>query len=369
MSIQTDYKGLADRLTQIYAKQVLTNASKVSQKRLAVSEAKDQRFFQSVLGLTQLTKEYTFASDLDKALDSIDLAAIYAGVDKREADQKENTDQGVPEYGYEDFIVLELLKYFKGDFFKWVNKPNCPQCGDNGENMAQNGVSGPPSPNPHRITVIEKYKCKTCNVDVEFARVNDATKLLETREGRCGEWVNCFMLILQAVLGQEAAIRYVWNHEDHVWCEYYSTHMKRWIHLDPCEAAFDEPTIYCENWGKKMSFCIGITEGYMVDLSTKYITKADKQIPRGTIISSEKAFARFMERVNARQLLRYYQTYIDPLAISESEKLRKLYDMLVIKNAEREALNKGTAEATKTKTSIMGRQSGSALWTKSRGES
>lgn len=369
MSIQVDYKGLADRLILVYAKQVLNSAMTASQKKITVTNRNDQGFFLSVLGLSEITKKYTFPSDLDKALDAIDLASIYAGVDKREIEQKESPNDALLGYGYEDFIVLELLKYFKGTFFTWVNKPKCPKCEEDGDNMAQAGVLRPLSPNPDGISIIEKYQCQRCKVDVEFPRINSATKLLETRKGRCGEWVNCFMLILQAVLGQEALIRYVWNHEDHVWCEYYSTNMKRWIHLDPCEAAFDEPTIYCENWGKQMSFCIGISESYMVDLSSKYITKADKQIPRNTIVSSEKTFRQFMESVNARQIARYYHTYIDPLGISEDEKLRRLYKVLVIRNVERAVLNKGDVEATATKSSVMGRQSGSALWTKSRGES
>ena len=31
---------------------------------------------------------------------------------------------------------------------------------------------------------------------------------------------------------------------DHVWSEYWSQAQGRWLHLDPCEAAYDKPLLY-----------------------------------------------------------------------------------------------------------------------------
>ena len=31
---------------------------------------------------------------------------------------------------------------------------------------------------------------------------------------------------------------------DHVWAEYWSKSKARWVHLDPCEDAFDQPLLY-----------------------------------------------------------------------------------------------------------------------------
>jgi peptide-N4-(N-acetyl-beta-glucosaminyl)asparagine amidase len=79
--------------------------------------------------------------------------------------------------------------------------------------------------------------CKPCR----FARYNDPSILLQTRRGRCGEWANCFVLCCRA-LGLDA--RYILDFTDHVWAEYYSAQLGRWVHLDPCEAAYDQPLLY-----------------------------------------------------------------------------------------------------------------------------
>lgn len=31
---------------------------------------------------------------------------------------------------------------------------------------------------------------------------------------------------------------------DHVWCEYWSEKLDRWVHIDPCEAKVDGAGIY-----------------------------------------------------------------------------------------------------------------------------
>ena len=81
----------------------------------------------------------------------------------------------------------------------------------------------------------------SCLCAYRLPRYNNPAKLLETRQGRCGEWANCFTLCCRAA-GLEA--RYIADWTDHVWTEYYSHAHQRWIHLDPCEAAYDQPLLY-----------------------------------------------------------------------------------------------------------------------------
>jgi peptide-N4-(N-acetyl-beta-glucosaminyl)asparagine amidase len=91
------------------------------------------------------------------------------------------------------------------------------------------------------ITQNSYFSCSTCQVTTRFPRYNNPSVLLDTHCGRCGEWANCFALCLRA-LNYEA--RYVLDWTDHVWCEVYSETQKRWLHIDPCEAALDKPLIY-----------------------------------------------------------------------------------------------------------------------------
>ncbi|CAK9439722.1 uncharacterized protein LODBEIA_P38220 [Lodderomyces beijingensis] len=357
-----DFKTLTDKLIVSYAKSELSKAHKTAENVNYIQDVARVPLINSIHSSVDYLRPHKDSARIDIALDKIDLAKIYANVDKLEKDS--NRD---PALRYDDLVVKELLRYFKHDFFKWVNVPECP-CGSD-RVVSTGAMRHPPGrPNPDQISIIEMYKCQNCSRDIQFPRINNAVSLLDSRRGRCGEWVNAFLLLLEALIGEgKDRVRYVWNPEDHVWCEYYSSGLKKWVHLDPCEAVFDEPRLYCENWGKKMSFVFGFNDNTVVDLSDKYITKEKKILTA----LDPKPVASTVAWLNAKKLVSFYQQ-ARAQGASKEESLRQVYhEVIVPRNRELLVENKASAAtATSTRSDIpQGRQTGSAEWTKARGES
>ena len=116
----------------------------------------------------------------------------------------------------------------------------------------------------------ELYRCRSCLSYTRFPRYNNAMSVIETKRGRCGEYSMLLYRILR-VLGYRE-IRWVVDWSDHVWVEVYlgvkiynnaDSQLKldddnvngRWVHLDPCEAAVDNPLLY-ESWGKNQTYIV-----------------------------------------------------------------------------------------------------------------
>ena len=284
-------------------------------------------------------------------LETLNLPMIYDNVDTK------INEVGTENADYEEILVKELLRYFKDDFFKWVNQPDCSKCGKNDGNqrfLRGERANWEEKENDPRCGNVEVYQCNSCGNVTRFPRYNNPEMLLKTRSGRCGEWAAMFTYILVSF---QLRARYVWNKEDHVWCEYYNQKQKRWIHLDSCEKAYDEPFIYAKNWNKKMSYAIAFGNTGIIDVSKKYVDNVNinNKLDRKSMKNDEEML-KLLTALNNE--------------IRQSFPPDEKFNLHKEDELEYIAMNHPNYQPTKTTTgnNAVGRQSGSAEWVGSRGE-
>ncbi|XP_063041866.1 peptide-N(4)-(N-acetyl-beta-glucosaminyl)asparagine amidase [Engraulis encrasicolus] len=248
--------------------------------------------------------------------------------------------------GEADMLVLELLQWFKGEFFTWVDSLPCSRCGG----KTQSAGSLPPSEEELRWDGgrVEKHFCNACQTATRFPRYNHPEKLLETRRGRCGEWANCFTLCCRA-LGLEA--RYVWDSTDHVWTEVFSVSQGRWLHCDSCENACDKPLLYEVGWGKKLSYVLAFSKDQVVDVTWRYSCKHAEVQARRTQVQETW----LLHTVNSLNNMRQQGI--------AAERKKELLGRLLV-----ELVEFISPKSPKGQGELGGRVSGSLAWRAARGE-
>jgi peptide-N4-(N-acetyl-beta-glucosaminyl)asparagine amidase len=238
------------------ARDLAKRFGQASTVRIPLSDRRNHWILDTFDHLDQEIDRYEDPTLHERALDVIPFDKL--------ASQAEDLAGARLDLDFQDCLAQVLVEWAKRDFLKWVDPVKCAQCG--GDTVAMgSGTSSIEEKERGGAGRVELYKCKKDGSITRFPRYTKLEKLLQTKTGRCGEFAALFMLLLRS-LGFRA--RYIWNSEDHVWNEYYSEHLKRWVHLDSCEGARDKHLLYDLGWGKKMKVCPLIS---VVQKSAEYV--------------------------------------------------------------------------------------------------
>lgn len=246
-----------------------------------------------------------------------------------------------------DLFLLELLHWFKCDFFKWVNSPLCSICSTESEYDSEE-----PSADP-RCSRIEIYRCTKCDVVIEFPRYTHPEPLLTLQRGRCGEWATVFTLFCRS-LNYDA--RFIWDQTDHVWTEVWSVSNKRWIHVDSCEDVMDKPLMYEKGWKKKLSYILAFSKDEVQDVTWRYTSDQKTVMKRRTICAEQNLIHLLRTLSNQRQNSIGYSRARKEYVVKRN--LLELAEMLYIPNSRNEDSDEN----------YEGRLSGSLAWRLARNE-
>ena len=200
------------------------------------------------------------------------------------------------------------------------------------------------------------YYCPECDANTTtFPRYNRAQKLLETKQGRCGEYSNLFGLFCRSV-GLET--RLILDLSDHLWTEVRLG--DSWIMVDSCEGIIDKASMYEDGWGKEgLCYMIAISSDHVVDVTPRYTRKYltdEFQTRRREHTTSEEMSASILRKLNEK-----LQAGLSPPKLEELNRRKKLEE------AELQ-LCKQAREWTEQEKYGRGRISGSLAWKESRHE-
>jgi len=255
-------------------------------------------------------------------------------------------------------FLQRLCRWFQS-YMTWVNAPPCKVCGCKETEMK--AVRGPETSEEEEGEAkrVEVYYCPQCKANTTtFPRYNKAGKLLETRQGRCGEYANLFGLFCRSV-GFETRLVLDWS--DHLWTEVRLG--DNWVMADGCEGVIDKPSMYEHGWGKSsLSYMIGIGCDHVVDATPRYTRQfmtTDFQTRRREHTMSEEVSESMLQKLNE-----YMRTNPTILPKSRAEELRRRQKL---EYAELQQYKQAT-EWTEQEKYGSGRISGSIAWKRSRHE-
>lgn len=266
---------------------------------------------------------------------------------------------------YEEALIVALLDWYKKKFFRWVDKPRCCQCQSVSTSLV-NGKSPPTTEEAKGMAnVTELYSCDTCGSITRFPRFNHPVALLHTREGRCGEWSNCFALLSRS-LGFET--RMVYDSADHVWCEVWMDHREEWVHCDPCENAYDKPLLYEKGWAKQATLTIAIGKDVVVDVTRRYTLDYEQFLKRartlGGIGGASTPTSASQALVGLNNLLQSHWAK-NPERLAKLKQRHLAEELALVELSTPAGVDRRTRDLD---ASMGGRTSGSSEWVTARGE-
>ncbi|KAJ3160931.1 Elongator subunit elp2 [Geranomyces michiganensis] len=250
---------------------------------------------------------------------------------------------------FHDHLVKALLRWFKHEYFTWVNNPPCAHCTTSSSTTPLGAVNPSSEELAFRCSRVELFRCNTCHRETRFPRYNDPRKLMSTRRGRCGEFANVFALFCIS-MGFET--RYILDFTDHVWTEIYCDGVG-WVNCDSCEGegSYGTPMMYEAGWGKKLSYIFAIGPHEVVDVIKRYTNNmADVRLRRTDV---DEGWLRKALVDTTTQLRR---------GLPESAHLE------LQKRDEEEQAQLNDTHKSKPGDDVHGRESGSLSWRAARGE-
>ncbi|KAL0485085.1 peptide-N4-(N-acetyl-beta-glucosaminyl)asparagine amidase [Acrasis kona] len=313
------------------------------------SNTKEAEFLSRVMGSMRQFAQYQDDTLKAKARALIPSDEIHEKA--RAAYKKERDESHKKQKTLEEHIIKQLLTWYKNTFFKWTNNPPCAIC-KSGDTKIVGGVAPTPFEQQGLAGMVELYQCSSCGGSTRFPRYNHAGRLLETRNGRCGEWAQCFTLMCVA-MGYEA--RFVNDWTDHVWTEVYLN--GRWQHADSCEDALDAPMMYEGGWGKKLSFVVATSNEEIVDVTRRYtkVFYSNEFQQRRAQVGVTEAFV----SSTLNSLDQQMKIFLPPYRVQFLSKR---------KTKEQEEFENGNSNQDLKQEEQQGRISGSTEWKESRGE-